>query len=404
MTSECLQSMYSGVYRNDIEYIQRKEQISMYQILATDGKAKRASFETVHGTIQTPVFMNVGTAAAIKGAVATTDLQEIGTQVELSNTYHLHVRPGDKVVKQLGGLHKFMNWDKPILTDSGGFQVFSLAGLRKIKEEGVYFHSHVDGRKIFMGPEESMQIQSNLASTIAMAFDECPSSVADRDYVRKSVDRTTRWLKRCKTEMARLNSLPDTINPNQMLFGINQGAVYEDIRIEHAQQIAELDLDGYAVGGLAVGESHEEMYRILDAVVPYLPQNKPTYLMGVGTPANILEGVDRGIDFFDCVYPSRNGRHGHVYTNHGKLNLFNAKYELDDSPIEDGCQCPACRHYSRAYIRHLLKAKEMLGMRLCVLHNLYFYNHMMEEIREAIEKGEYKQYKAKKLAGFEETT
>ena len=376
----------------------------MYHILATDGKAKRASFETVHGTIQTPVFMNVGTAAAIKGAVATTDLQEIGTQVELSNTYHLHVRPGDKVVKQLGGLHKFMNWDKPILTDSGGFQVFSLAGLRKIKEEGVYFHSHVDGRKIFMGPEESMQIQSNLASTIAMAFDECPSSVADRDYVRKSVDRTTRWLKRCKTEMARLNSLPDTINPNQMLFGINQGAVYEDIRIEHAQQIAELDLDGYAVGGLAVGESHEEMYRILDAVVPYLPQNKPTYLMGVGTPANILEGVDRGIDFFDCVYPSRNGRHGHVYTNHGKLNLFNAKYELDDSPIEDGCQCPACRHYSRAYIRHLLKAKEMLGMRLCVLHNLYFYNHMMEEIREAIEKGEYKQYKAKKLAGFEETT
>ena len=376
----------------------------MYQILATDGKAKRASFETVHGTIQTPVFMNVGTAAAIKGAVATTDLQEIGTQVELSNTYHLHVRPGDKIVKQLGGLHKFMNWDKPILTDSGGFQVFSLAGLRKIKEEGVYFHSHVDGRKIFMGPEESMQIQSNLASTIAMAFDECPSSVADRDYVRKSVDRTTRWLKRCKTEMARLNSLPDTINPNQMLFGINQGAVYEDIRIEHAQQIAELDLDGYAVGGLAVGESHEEMYRILDAVVPYLPQNKPTYLMGVGTPANILEGVDRGIDFFDCVYPSRNGRHGHVYTNHGKLNLFNAKYELDDSPIEDGCQCPACRHYSRAYIRHLLKAKEMLGMRLCVLHNLYFYNHMMEEIREAIEKGEYKQYKAKKLAGFEEIT
>ena len=399
-----MQSVHSGVYRNDIEYIQRKEQISMYQILATDGKAKRASFETVHGTIQTPVFMNVGTAAAIKGAVATTDLQEIGTQVELSNTYHLHVRPGDKVVKQLGGLHKFMNWDKPILTDSGGFQVFSLADLRKIKEEGVYFHSHVDGRKIFMGPEESMQIQSNLASTIAMAFDECPSSVADRDYVRKSVDRTTRWLKRCKTEMARLNSLPDTINPNQMLFGINQGAVYEDIRIEHAQQIAELDLDGYAVGGLAVGESHEEMYRILDAVVPYLPQNKPTYLMGVGTPANILEGVDRGIDFFDCVYPSRNGRHGHVYTNHGKLNLFNAKYELDDSPIEEGCQCPACRHYSRAYIRHLLKAKEMLGMRLCVLHNLYFYNHMMEEIREAIEKGEYKQYKAKKLAGFEETT
>ena len=376
----------------------------MYQILATEGKAKRARLETVHGTIQTPVFMNVGTAAAIKGAVATTDLQEIGTQVELSNTYHLHVRPGDKVVKQLGGLHKFMNWDKPILTDSGGFQVFSLAGLRKIKEEGVYFHSHVDGRKIFMGPEESMQIQSNLASTIAMAFDECPSSVADRDYVRKSVARTTRWLKRCKTEMDRLNSLTDTINQHQMLFGINQGAVYEDIRIEHAQQIAELNLDGYAVGGLAVGESHEEMYRILDEVVPYLPQNKPTYLMGVGTPANILEGVERGIDFFDCVYPSRNGRHGHVYTNHGKLNLFNAKYELDDQPIEEGCQCPACRHYSRAYIRHLLKAKEMLGMRLCVLHNLYFYNHMVEEIRDAIEKGQFKEYKAKKLAGFEETT
>ena len=376
----------------------------MYQILATEGKAKRARLETVHGTIQTPVFMNVGTAAAIKGAVATTDLQEIGTQVELSNTYHLHVRPGDKVVKQLGGLHKFMNWDKPILTDSGGFQVFSLAGLRKIKEEGVYFNSHVDGRKIFMGPEESMQIQSNLASTIAMAFDECPSSVAERDYVRKSVERTTRWLKRCKTEMARLNNLPDTINQHQMLFGINQGAIYEDIRIEHAQQIAELDLDGYAVGGLAVGESHEEMYHILDEVVPYLPQNKPTYLMGVGTPDNILEGVERGIDFFDCVYPSRNGRHGHVYTNHGKLNLFNAKYELDDQPIEEGCQCPACRHYSRAYIRHLLKAKEMLGMRLCVLHNLYFYNHMMEEIRDAIEKGQFKEYKAKKLAGFEETT
>ena len=376
----------------------------MYQILATDGMAKRAEFKTVHGTIQTPVFMTVGTAAAIKGAVATTDLQEIGTQVELSNTYHLHVRPGDKIVKQLGGLHKFMNWDKPILTDSGGFQVFSLAGLRKIKEEGVYFSSHVDGRKIFMGPEESMQIQSNLASTIAMAFDECPSSVADREYVRKSVERTTRWLKRCKTEMDRLNGLPDTINKNQMLFGINQGAIYEDIRKEHALQIAEMDLDGYAVGGLAVGESHEDMYRILDEVVPCLPRNKPTYLMGVGTPANILEGVDRGVDFFDCVYPSRNGRHGHVYTNHGKLNLFNARYELDDRPIEEGCQCPACRNYSRGYIRHLLKAKEMLGMRLCVLHNLYFYNHMMEEIREAIEKGEYKEYKAKKLAGFEETT
>ena len=373
----------------------------MYKILKTDGKAKRAEFQTVHGTIQTPVFMNVGTAAAIKGAVSTMDLQEIGTQVELSNTYHLHVRPGDQVIKKLGGLHKFMVWDKPILTDSGGFQVFSLAGLRKIKEEGVYFHSHVDGRKIFMGPEESMQIQSNLGSTIAMAFDECPSSVASREYVQNSVDRTTRWLVRCKEEMERLNALPDTVNPRQMLFGINQGAIYEDIRIAHAKEISELDLDGYAVGGLAVGESHEEMYRILDAVVPFLPQNKPTYLMGVGTPANILEAVDRGVDFFDCVYPSRNGRHGHVYTNEGRLNLLNAKYELDSRPIEEGCQCPACRHYSRAYIRHLLKAGEMLGMRLCVLHNLYFYNHMMEEIREAIEKGCYKEYKEQKLAGFE---
>ena len=371
-----------------------------YKLLKTEGRAKRAEFHTVHGTIQTPVFMNVGTIGAIKGAVSTMDLHEIGTQVELSNTYHLHVRPGDKVVKQLGGLHKFMVWDKPILTDSGGFQVFSLAKLRKIKEEGVHFQSHIDGHKIFMGPEESMQIQSNLASTIAMAFDECPSSVADRDYVQKSVERTTRWLARCKTEMARLNSLPDTINKNQLLFGINQGAIYEDIRIEHAKEIAKMDLDGYAVGGLAVGESHEEMYRILDAVVPHLPKNKPTYLMGVGTPANILEAVDRGVDFFDCVYPSRNGRHGHVYTNAGKLNLFNAKYELDDRPIEEGCQCPSCRTYSRAYIRHLLKAKEMLGMRLCVLHNLYFYNTMMEEIRDAIDQGCYKEYKEAKLAGM----
>ena len=374
----------------------------MYQILKTEGRAKRAQMTTVHGTIQTPVFMNVGTAAAIKGAVSTMDLKEIKTQVELSNTYHLHVRPGDQVVKKLGGLHRFMNWDRPILTDSGGFQVFSLAGLRKIKEEGVYFHSHVDGRKIFMGPEESMQIQSNLASTIAMAFDECPSSVASREYVQNSVDRTTRWLKRCKDEMARLNSLEDTINPHQLLLGINQGAIYEDIRISHAQQISELDLDGYAVGGLAVGETHEEMYHILDEVVPYLPQNKPTYLMGVGTPANILEAVSRGVDFFDCVYPTRNGRHGHVYTNQGRRNLFNAKYELDDRPIEEGCQCPACRHYSRAYIRHLLKAKEMLGMRLCVLHNLYFYNKMMEEIRDAIDAGEYEAYKKRKLAGMEE--
>lgn len=372
----------------------------MYELLKKDGMAKRGRLHTVHGTIETPVFMNVGTAAAIKGAVSTDDLREIKTQVELSNTYHLHVRPGDKVIKQLGGLHRFMNWDKPILTDSGGFQVFSLAGLRKIKEEGVHFHSHIDGKKIFMGPEESMQIQSNLASTIAMAFDECPSSVAERAYMEQSVERTTRWLKRCKAEMERLNHLPGTINPKQMLFGINQGGIYEDIRVEHAKQIAELDLDGYAVGGLAVGESHEEMYRILDAVVPVLPEDKPTYLMGVGTPANILEGVDRGVDFFDCVYPTRNGRHGHVYTNQGKLNLFNAKYELDEKPIEEGCQCPACRSYSRAYIRHLLKAKEMLGMRLCVLHNLYFYNIMMEEIRDAIEAGNYKEYKRKKLEGF----
>lgn len=372
----------------------------MYKLLKRDGLAKRGEFHSVHGVIQTPVFMNVGTAAAIKGAVSTEDLQGIKTQVELSNTYHLHVRPGDQVVKKLGGLHKFMVWDKPILTDSGGFQVFSLAGLRKIKEEGVYFNSHIDGKKIFMGPEESMQIQSNLASTIAMAFDECPSSVATREYIQNSVERTTRWLARCKAEMARLNTLPDTINQHQMLFGINQGGIYEDIRIEHAKEIAKMDLDGYAVGGLAVGESHEEMYRILEAVVPYLPIEKPTYLMGVGTPANILEAVDRGVDFFDCVYPSRNGRHGHVYTNQGKLNLFNAKYELDDAPIEEGCQCPACRTYSRAYIRHLLKAKEMLGMRLCVLHNLYFYNNMMEEIRAAIEAGRYKEYKREKLAGM----
>lgn len=372
----------------------------MYELLKKDGLAKRGRLHTVHGVIETPVFMNVGTAAAIKGAVSTTDLQEIKTQVELSNTYHLHVRPGDEVIKKLGGLHKFMVWDKPILTDSGGFQVFSLAGLRRIKEEGVYFNSHIDGRKIFMGPEESMQIQSNLASTIAMAFDECPSSVAEKGYIEKSVDRTTRWLIRCKKEMERLNSLPDTINQEQMLFGINQGGIYEDIRIRHAKEIADLHLDGYAIGGLAVGESHEDMYRILDAVVPHLPQNAPTYLMGVGTPANILEAVDRGVDFFDCVYPSRNGRHGHVYTSHGKLNLYNARYELDERPIEEGCGCPACRTYSRAYIRHLLKAKEMLGMRLCVLHNLYFYNSMMEEIRQAIEEGRYQEYKKEKLDGL----
>ncbi len=375
--------------------------MSEYKILTTEGRAKRAEFRTVHGVIQTPVFMNVGTVAAIKGAVSTEDLEGIGTQVELSNTYHLHVRPGDEVVKKLGGLHKFMSWNKPILTDSGGFQVFSLATLRKIKEEGVYFHSHVDGRKIFMGPEESMQIQSNLASTIAMAFDECPSSVAERSYVQASVDRTTRWLARCQAKMRELNRREDTINKQQLLFGINQGAIYPDIRIDHAKRISQMELDGYAVGGLAVGESHQEMYYILEEVVPYLPQDKPTYLMGVGTPANILEGVERGIDFFDCVYPSRNGRHGHVYTNRGKLNLLNAKYELDDRPIQEGCGCPACRRYSRAYIRHLLKAKEMLGMRLCVLHNLYFYNHLMEEIREALEQGRFAAYKREKLAGFE---
>lgn len=371
-----------------------------YRILATEGRAKRGEFATVHGVIQTPVFMNVGTAAAIKGAVSTEDLEQIKTQVQLSNTYHLHVRPGDTLIRWLGGLHKFMSWDKPILTDSGGFQVFSLAGLRKIKEEGVYFNSHIDGRKIFMGPEESMQIQSNLGSTIAMAFDECAPSKADRAYVQASVERTTRWLERCRQEMTRLNGLEKTINPNQLLFGINQGAVYDDIRIEHAKRIAQMDLDGYAIGGLAVGESHQEMYHILEEVVPYLPKEKPTYLMGVGTPANILEGVERGVDFFDCVYPTRNGRHGHLYTNQGKINLFNAKYEADDKPIEEGCGCPACRRYSRAYIRHLLKAKEMLGMRLCVLHNLYFYNTMMEEIRSALEKGEFASYKRKKLAGM----
>ncbi len=373
----------------------------MYRILKQEGRAKRAEFTTVHGTIQTPVFMNVGTVAAIKGAVSTEDLEKIGTQVELSNTYHLHVRPGDRIIRDLGGLHKFMSWDKPILTDSGGFQVFSLAGLRRIKEEGVYFHSHIDGRKIFMGPEESMQIQSNLASTIAMAFDECPPSMAERKYVEDSVARTARWLVRCKREMERLNGLDDTINKEQLLFGINQGAVFDDIRIEHAKQIADLDCDGYALGGLAVGESHEQMYHVIEETVPYLPTDKPTYLMGVGTPANILEAVERGVDFFDCVYPTRNGRHGHLYTNRGKINLFNAKYELDDRPIEEGCPCPACRRYSRAYIRHLLKAKEMLGMRLCVLHNLFFYNTMMEEIRDALDAGRFAEYKKNKLSGMQ---
>ena len=372
----------------------------MYKLMKKEGRAKRGELTTVHGVIQTPVFMNVGTAAAIKGAVSTDDLHEIQTQVELSNTYHLHVRPGDEVIKKLGGLHKVMVWDRPILTDSGGFQVFSLSSLRKIKEEGVYFNSHIDGRKIFMGPEQSMQIQSNLASTIAMAFDECPNAKAERDYVQNSVDRTTRWLLRCMNEMERLNLQLDTINRDQMLFGINQGAIYADIRIEHAKRISDFDLDGYAIGGLAVGETHAEMYYILEETVPYLPEDKPTYLMGVGTPANILEGVERGVDFFDCVYPSRNGRHGHVYTNYGKLNLFNNRYELDDSPIEDGCGCPACRKYSRAYIRHLLKAKEMLGMRLCVLHNLYFYNMMMEEIRDALDAGNFAAYKRQKLSNM----
>ncbi len=374
----------------------------MYRIICKDGNAKRGEVQTVHGTIQTPVFMNVGTVGAMKGAVSTRDLQGMKTQVVLCNTYHLHVRPGDDVVAKMGGIRRFMAWDKPVLTDSGGFQVFSLSKLRKIKEEGVYFNSHVDGRKIFMGPEESMQIQSHIASTIAMAFDECPPHPATRKYMQDSVDRTARWLERCKREMKRLNGLEDTINPKQMLFGINQGGTYEDIRIEHAKRIREMDLDGYALGGLAVGESHEEMYRIIEETVPYLPEDKPTYLMGVGTPMNILEAVERGVDFFDCVYPARNGRHGHAYTNHGKMNLQNARYELDDRPLDETCDCPVCRHYSRAYIRHLLKAKEMLGLRLMVTHNLYFYNTMMEEIRDAIEKGCFQEYKKKKAEQLEE--
>ncbi|WP_408071092.1 tRNA guanosine(34) transglycosylase Tgt [Butyrivibrio sp. JL13D10] len=369
----------------------------MYKLLKKEGMAKRAEFKTVHGTIQTPVFMNVATVAAIKGAVSTEDLEQIDTQVVLSNTYHLHLRPGDDVIYKMGGLHKFMSCNKPILTDSGGFQVFSLSENRKIKEEGVYFRSHIDGHKLFMGPEESMRIQSHIASTIAMAFDECPSARADHEYVKMSVDRTTRWLKRCQDEMKRLNSLPDTINKNQLLFGINQGAIFDDLRIEHAKRISEMELDGYAVGGLAVGETHEEMYHVLDVVTEHLPENKPTYLMGVGTPANILESVDRGIDFFDCVYPSRNGRHGHLYTKRGHINLLNAKYELDDRPIEEGCNCPACRRYSRSYIRHLLKSGEMLGMRLCVLHNLYFYNHLMTDIRNALDEGKFKQFKKNAL-------
>ncbi len=371
-----------------------------YEIDNLDGRAKAATFETVHGTVKTPVFMNVATAAAIKGAVSTEDLEGIGTQIMLCNTYHLHVRPGDKLVHEMGGLHKFTDWKKPILTASGGFQVFSLAELRKIKEEGVFFHSHVDGRKIFMGPEESMQIQSHLGSTIAMAFDECPPSTAERKYVEQSVRRTERWLVRSKEEMDRLNSLPDTVNPHQLLFGINQGACFDDIRIENAEYIRSLDLDGYAIGGLAVGESHEEMYRTLDVTVPHLPQDKPVYLMGVGTPANILEGIERGVDFFDCVYPTRNGRHGHVYTHKGKLNMMNAAYELDTRPIDEECDCPVCRNYSRAYIRHLMKAKEMLGMRLCVLHNLYFYNKMVADARQAILENRFQEFKKKMLDGF----
>ncbi len=372
-----------------------------YTLIHTNGRAKRGRLATVHGTIETPVFMNVGTAAAIKGAVSARDLEEIGTQVELCNTYHLHVRPGDDVVRKMGGVRAFMRWNRPVLTDSGGFQVFSLAGLRKIREEGVTFHSHVDGRKMFIGPEESMQIQSNLGSTIAMAFDECVKNPSPREYVEASVARTTRWLERCQTEMTRLNSLPDTVNPHQLLFGIDQGGTFEDLRIQHARQIREMNLDGYAVGGLAVGEPTETMYRILDVTVPELPQNKPVYLMGVGTPANILEAVDRGVDFFDCVYPSRNGRHGHVYTNQGRMHMLNAQYETDPRPIEEGCGCPVCRGgYSRAYIRHLLKAGEMLGMRFCVLHNLFFYNTMMSEIRQAVEEDRYPEYKRNKLAGM----
>ena len=374
----------------------------MYQLLKTEGRAKRAKFTTVHGTVETPLFMNVGTVGAIKGAVSTEDLKELGCQIQLSNTYHLHVRTGDETIRELGGLHRFMVWDRPILTDSGGFQVFSLAGLRRIREEGVTFRSHIDGHRIFMGPEESMQIQSNLGSTIAMAFDECPDALSERDYVQKSVDRTYRWLVRCKEEMARLNALEGRVNPQQLLFGINQGAIFPDIRIEHARRIAELELPGYAIGGLAVGESHEQMYRILDEVVPYLPQDKPTYLMGVGTPQNILEAVERGVDFFDCVYPSRNARHGQLYTHRGKINIKNAKYEKDMKPIEEGCRCPTCQTYSRAYIRHLMKANEMLGMRLCVMHNLYFYNHLMEEIRNALDQGRFAEFKRQTLDAMEE--
>lgn len=364
----------------------------MFDLLKKEGRARRGVLHTVHGDIQTPVFMNVGTCAAIKGGISAADLRELNCQVELSNTYHLHIRPGDKLIRDMGGLHKFMNWDKPILTDSGGFQVFSLAQLRKITEEGVRFASHIDGKRIFMGPEESMQIQSNLGSTIAMAFDECVENPAPYDYVKQSSERTIRWLVRCKTEMARLNALPDTVNPHQLLFGINQGGTYEDLRVENMKAIAELDLDGYAIGGLAVGEETEDMYRIIDVVEPHMPTEKPRYLMGVGTPCNIVEAVYRGIDFFDCVMPSRNARHGNLFTWNGKINVMNEKYNRDPRPIEPGCQCPTCKNFSRAYVRHLLKAKEMLGMRLAVQHNLYFYNDLMQKIRDALDNGTFEEF------------
>ncbi len=365
----------------------------MFEVLKKEGAARRGRFTCVHGVVETPVFMNVGTCATIKGGISSLDLKEVGCQIELSNTYHLHLRPGDDVIYKCGGLHKFMNWDGPILTDSGGFQVYSLSSLRKLTEEGATFNSHIDGRRIFMGPEESMQIQSHLGSTIAMAFDECIENPSPRQYVKNSIERTTRWLARCKAEMARLNGLEETVNRNQMLFGINQGGTYPDLRIEHMKQIAELDLNGYAIGGLAVGETAAEMYEIIEHVEPHMPADKPRYLMGVGTPVNIIEGVARGVDFFDCVMPSRNARHGHVFTWNGIMNLNNAKYILDERPIEEGCGCPACKNYSRAYIRHLLKAGEMLGMRLAVLHNLYFYNNLMVKIREALDEGNFTKFR-----------
>ncbi|MBQ8603714.1 MAG: tRNA guanosine(34) transglycosylase Tgt [Oscillospiraceae bacterium] len=364
----------------------------MYKLIKNVGTARRGEFTTVHGTVQTPAFMNVATAGAIKGALSTKDLEDIRCQVMLSNTYHLHLRPTDKVVKQMGGLHKFTNWKKPILTDSGGFQVFSLAKLRKIKEEGVTFASHIDGHRIFMGPEESMQIQSNLGSTIAMAFDECIENPAEYNYTKQSVDRTVRWLERCKTEMNRLNRLDDTINKNQMLFGINQGSCYDDLRVDHMKRIAELDLDGYAIGGLAVGETKEEMYHVISVVEEHMPKDKIRYLMGVGTPGNILEAVHRGVDLFDCVMPSRNARHGHINTWNGIINIKNAKYRTDDSPLDPECDCPVCRTYSKAYLRHLFKAEEMLGMRLCVIHNLYFYNNLMEKIRKSMDNGTFEEF------------